>query len=868
MKNILIYLLKIISFFLKGISKLVKKLTSQVSSLSDSMIYNLENDSRLFSVEDIHYNKRSKLYTIIFKNNDDIRGLEFIKILWNTLSTLKEWNSVNKKVMMVAFYNPITERYFYIHRNIPITSETTALDYYKAVINQLRAFLDAESSDESENYTIIKVEFWSYDDIRKINKKSISNKRFYSTDQMDDWNKKCEDLMKMPLPPKNEIKKRDPWFIYPLKRGGELVKAVICTLDIETIEWNNVQIPICITFAYNKLQGIKTVIVMIDHKLLLVDENKAIKKMWLNFYQMLKDESIGSFLVIYTHNLGAFDGYFIYPSLHMIANNHNDVGVLTDDRNKFILISYSFYIENNKIKWQFLDSNRLFPGSLNDLCKNYGIEGKTTEYKPEWNNIKLFNNPILLEQFKKYAVNDSVILLQILIKARIQYLELYKTDIVRAVSSPSLSLLIYRLNSQNVAIPILKRELDIIIREAYYGGSSDYYYKYGVNIKYYDINSLYPYAMLKDMPLTYIGVHEGIDIELENCFGFIEAIITAPDDIKIPLLPYKHNGKIIHPIGTWKGTYFSEELKAVKKQGYKIEIVKYYEFSREADLFKIYIETLYEVKKNAKTPTERYIAKLHLNTFYGLFGRRLDITMTITATPEEERDIINKYPVKNIIQINDNLKLFLIYSNLDYDLINKLKVNLNLELLKQKREVVKSNVAIASAITSYARIEMMKYKTIPGINVLYTDTDSVFLDKELPAEFVGNELGQMKDELKGGYISEAYFLGIKKYAYKDNTGNVKTIFSGVPRNSIEWKDIEFIANDNGVIKKNVPNQFFKSFNNLEISIKPKKVEIKFLTDKKLENNKYLPIKINTITTTDKLIHLIKKIRRIVNKYLW
>ena len=69
--------------------------------------------------------------------------------------------------------------------------------------------------------------------------------------------------------------------------------------------------------------------------------------------------------------------------------------------------------------------------------------------------------------------------------------------------------MIYRYKFQKLDIPILKRNLDSIIRESYFGGSSDYYKFHGINLKYYDVNSLYPwstiYAMLNDIPLLYLG---------------------------------------------------------------------------------------------------------------------------------------------------------------------------------------------------------------------------------------------------------------------------------------------------------------------------------------------------------------------------
>lgn len=53
------------------------------------------------------------------------------------------------------------------------------------------------------------------------------------------------------------------------------------------------------------------------------------------------------------------------------------------------------------------------------------------------------------------------------------------------------------------------------------------------------------------------------------------------------------------------------------------------------------------------------------------------------------------------------MKIYLVYSNVSFDLIKQTNSELGIELLVQPQNVVKSNVAIASAITAYARIEMM-----------------------------------------------------------------------------------------------------------------------------------------------------------------
>jgi hypothetical protein len=51
----------------------------------------------------------------------------------------------------------------------------------------------------------------------------------------------------------------------------------IGAIDIETIEFNSIQIPIAISFSYNINEKIFTILKLIDYKLLLKDSDKAIK---------------------------------------------------------------------------------------------------------------------------------------------------------------------------------------------------------------------------------------------------------------------------------------------------------------------------------------------------------------------------------------------------------------------------------------------------------------------------------------------------------------------------------------------------------------------------------------------------------------
>jgi hypothetical protein len=74
---------------------------------------------------------------------------------------------------------------------------------------------------------------------------------------------------------------------------------------------------------------------------------------------------------------------------------------------------------------------------------------------------------------------------------------------------------------------------------------------------------------------------------------------------------------------------------------------------------------------------------------------------------------------------------------------------------------IDTNIALASSITSEARILMSTFKNNPKYRLYYSDTDSGIFDTELPIELVGSALGQVKLE---HVISKAVFLAPKVYA--------------------------------------------------------------------------------------------------------
>jgi len=145
--------------------------------------------------------------------------------------------------------------------------------------------------------------------------------------------------------------------------------------------------------------------------------------------------------------------------------------------------------------------------------------------------------------------------------------------------------------------------------------------------------------------------------------------------------------------------------------------------------------------------------------------------------------------VETIVEINLDLAILLLKNRNNVEALKQLKDKyFPLEKSKNNYTIVKSNVAIAAAVTAYARCEMIKYKCTEGVNVYYSDTDSIITDKPLPTS---SEIGGLKNEmLKYGTetISEAYFIGPKEYALKllnkNNKEFIFTTFAGVKKDSL------------------------------------------------------------------------------------
>jgi len=180
---------------------------------------------------------------------------------------------------------------------------------------------------------------------------------------------------------------------------------------------------------------------------------------------------------------------------------------------------------------------------------------------------------------------------------------------------------------------------------------------------------------------------------------------------------------------------------------------------------------------------ERYITKLLLNGLYGFLGRQHTTWSAEILPTDLAFNKLFTHPAYEYFHIDEN-HVFLLADTQPSKQFLEAQGITYFDWLKDNKSFgnnsnVLTNVALASAITSYARIFIIPVKTDPNNLCFYSDTDSIFIQHPLDPSLIGNELGQFKDELKGSLILEGYFLGDKFYGYK--TENIeKVVVAGLP----------------------------------------------------------------------------------------
>jgi hypothetical protein len=202
---------------------------------------------------------------------------------------------------------------------------------------------------------------------------------------------------------------------------------------------------------------------------------------------------------------------------------------------------------------------------------------------------------------------------------------------------------------------------------------------------------------------------------------------------------------------------------------------------------------------------------------------------------------LDNYIVLNYIHFSNN-KLLITYK--DKNIIN--------DLFTKKENSKNVSVSISSAISSYSRIFMSKFKNNTDFKLYYSDTDSLYIDKPLDDQFIGTELGQFKLE---NIFNKAVFLAPKVYGGITENGEEIIKIKGF-KNPIPFEELEKLLHLGNSLKLN-QEKWYKTLNDGNISIQDQLYTLNATENKRnliYKNNILVgttPFKIQEIESDDK-----------------
>jgi hypothetical protein len=285
------------------------------------------------------------------------------------------------------------------------------------------------------------------------------------------------------------------------------------------------------------------------------------------------------------------------------------------------------------------------------------------------------------------------------------------------------------------------------IRRGYYGGRTEVFeerFEGPGDLNVGDFNSMYPSVMQERMPCFFVAVEEGAcdwrKYLHKKRVGFIDCTVSIPEDCHLPPLAHRHEGKLIFPVGVFRGVWSTEELKRVVQVGGQIVQEHKSVWFGTKRLFDGYVNSWYAYRDKT---SEHYskamdtLAKLMLNSLYGKFGQSEE-RQKIWIYPEDkelERGTLVQWPHAEEGVMSED-----VYAKTDYVAPH-----------------------IAAWITALARCRLwdeMHRLLQAGHRVFYCDTDSIFTDGPVSDS---KKLGDLKLEYK---MQRCYFFAPKLYGGK------------------------------------------------------------------------------------------------------
>lgn len=566
------------------------------------------------------------------------------------------------------------------------------------------------------------------------------------------------------------IKTNDECKIIYSKNPDKNIDNRYVAWDIETYVKDNKLVVYCSGLAhYKDYNNTKRII----FKRMYGDDENLI-----NFANYIK-ENIKTYnnATFYAHNGGNFDVVLLVRDAIL---NDPDFEIV---QNKAIELNGSwigFSIKYAGCIIHFKDSYRLLLGSLSNLTKDMKLpvqKGNIDHTQINENNYMLKMNEII-----EYHKKDCISLLLLVEMFSKSVYDICKINITSCFTAASLSKRMfltkyYNPKKNNHTVYRLPKNIDNYIRNGYYGGRNECFKigrVYGP-LYYYDFTSLYPFAGTHLLPVGKPVFHDLQNKTIKEAldivdFGFICCKVTC-NKTGIPLHGVKEGGKLLFPqMNNVELTLFTAEIIEGLKHGYTYEPISGYRFIKKSIMKDFFIDGFNNKKKGKDTMNKvlEYFWKIIINSGYGFWG-------------------FNPFD-KDCIKITaKHSKLWCKYLNENILINTGIIGNYNICRVKTQNINIDSNVAIAAAITSYARIilheAMTAIKNAGGI-IYYVDTDSITTDlclsdhphlmEKYRKDGTGGLLGGLKNEYglnddnSDCSFESATFVGCKMYSHTVN----------------------------------------------------------------------------------------------------
>lgn len=460
---------------------------------------------------------------------------------------------------------------------------------------------------------------------------------------------------------------------------------------------------------------------------------------------------------IFAHN-AEFDLLSIFGN---IITNIDNSAVFNG---KFIAAKY-----NNNIT--FGDSMNIYPASVEKIGEMMGLK-KLDNLKVR--SQKLRKDNITSEDIE-YCKRDCEIVYKALLR-------MFESIGVIKLTVPSLAMFQFR--SSYLPKDLVFSELVDDFYESYYGGRTEAFKIGKVSANVFDINSLYPFAMIHTVFPDVKHMHKVLDLTVKYLLYLLEdyegmaKVTVRHKEVYFGYLPVRmeinKSEKLVFPVGEFTTVVNFNELRFAIDEGV-VEVLKvhYAIYANPIESpFVSFVNDNYKKRLQSTNELDKTIYKLIMNSLYGRFAMRMKLTTTY----------YDDLPYQIIQELEASEKFY------DLQLFN---IERNDCYLITENEQMKNSFfsipTFSSYITSHARVVLLKALIANEKNeVCYCDTDSIFLQKEFNGK-ISNDIGDFKMEPKK--VIEVN--GLKNYKYINGDGKETTVIKGISRNSIKISEGKF-----------------------------------------------------------------------------